>query len=524
MAIYVFSLFVGTVTSGVDNAQGYRAQMLKEVSQPVFYIFTELPGEKYMKRYRQMGVDESQMLCVHQYLTDHSALKPSVKTADKLTELKKSLHYTDVDYRENEVRLIKDGMILATILFDRDKNDCFSQILYFDNTKLFRAETYTDGIFYADSYVTAKSDNGLYAKLVKRTFYNKDGSAAYDQIFEGGKEFYHFPDGRLCCTKMQLMTEFIKRLQLSEQDTVILDRPSYFDYEQPLFQYGGKARFIAVVHSKHYFEKSEDPYDLYFNKEQYYWFKYSKMIDVMVVSTQEQKEELIQKLRECHCSIPVIEVIPAGGIEQLRYPEKERKRCSLISVSRIDARKKIDWIVRSVIKAHRSNPNISVDIYGDGRYDQLQDLVLENNAQSYVRFMGYRDVAEVYKEYEVYISASLWETLGLSVMEAVGSGTAVIGLDVKYGNHLFIHSEENGYLVDFNTGYVNGDDSQLIDDMAEKIVEIFEDKEKLKKFHQKSYEIGEQFLTHRIREKWIKLLFPEKTKRVITEENMERNQ
>mgnify|MGYP002509176014 CR=1 FL=1 len=42
-------------------------------------------------------------------------------------------------------------------------------------------------------------------------------------------------------------------------------------------------------------------------------------------------------------------------------------------------------------------------------------------------------------------------------MEAIGSGTAVIGLNVKYGNRLFVHSEENGYLVDFDSSYVDND-------------------------------------------------------------------
>ncbi len=508
MAIYVFSLLVGIVPSGVDNAQGYRASMLKDISQPVFHIFTELPGKKYINRYRQAGIDESQMLCLHHYLTGHSILNSSVKTTDKLKELKKNLHYSHLDYRGNEVRLLKDGVILATVVSDEDKVECCSKILYFDNAKLFREETYTDGIFYVDYYVTAKSDNGSYAKRVRRTFYNRDGSVAYDQIYEGEKELYHFPEGRLCCTKMQLMTEFIKRLHLSEQDTVIIDRPSYFDYEQPLFQYGGKARFIAVLHARHYLEKFEDSYDLYLNKEQYYWFKYSKMIDAMVVSTQEQKEELIQKLQEYNCTVPIVEVIPAGGIKQLRYPERNRKPYSLLAVSRLDSPKKVDWIIRSVIKAHRKNSNISIDIYGSGGDVQsLKELVSADNAQSYIKFMGYMDVAEVYKEYEVFISASLGESFGLSTMEAVGAGDAVIGLDVKYGNHLFIRSGENGYLVDYNTGYVSGDDSRLIDDMSDKIVEIFKDEERLKKFHQKSYEIGKNFFADRIREKWIRLLF-----------------
>ena len=176
-------------------------------------------------------------------------------------------------------------------------------------------------------------------------------------------------------------------------------------------------------HSGHYFEKGEEigPF-LHLNYIYFYYFKYSNRIDTIVVSTQRQKEELIAKLKEFKCSVPNVEVIPVSGLDQLRYSKQERKRHSLITVSRIDQRKKIDWIIKSIIKAHETNPNIFIDIYGSGEFDYyqyLQDIVSKNNAQSYVHFMGYMDVTEVYKEYEVYISASLRETFGLSLMEPV---------------------------------------------------------------------------------------------------------
>ena len=231
----------------------------------------------------------------------------------------------------------------------------------------------------------------------------------------------------------------------------------------------------------------------------------------MVVSTQEQKEELIQKLQEYECIIPAIEVIPAGGIEYLRYPVNGRKPYSMLSVSRLDKRKKIEWIIKSVIKAHQVNQNISIDIfgkeYGDGSYTRfLEDIISANDAQSYVRFMGWADVTEIYKNYEVFIATSLWETLGLTVMEAVGSGTAVIGLDVKYGNHLFIRPGKNGYLIGYDPKYIDNDDHKLSDTIAERIVDVFADDERLKRFHWNSYEIARGFSTQIIAEKWKRLL------------------
>ena len=89
-------------------------------------------------------------------------------------------------------------------------------------------------------------------------------------------------------------------------------------------------------------------------------------------------------------------------------------------------------------------------------------------------------------------------------MEAIGSGAAVIGLDVKYGNRLFIHPEVNGYLIDYN--YVDVDDNKIVNDMAEKIVEIFSNKERLEIFHKNSYKIAMKFTSKIVAEKWKELL------------------
>ena len=118
--------------------------------------------------------------------------------------------------------------------------------------------------------------------------------------------------------------------------------------------------------------------------------------------------------------------------------------------------------------------------------------------------MGYADVTEIYTTYEAFITASLGETLGLSVMEDFGSGTAVIGLNVKYGNQVFIYPENNGYLVDDH--YTEEKEEQLVAQMADKIIKLFDSEEKLERFHDYSYEIAKDYLCETVEEKWRKLL------------------
>lgn len=507
MAIYIFNLLVGYRPCGVDNAQAYRAKMLDHFSASVRYVFTELPGMREIDYYSGLGIPTDEMLCAHRYFTDNHSLKQSGKVKAKLEELKECLHYTEARQEGNGIRILKNGEVIADIVLAGERKDCFERILYFKQGKIVSAEVYTSGLSYAEYYVTAVADNETHAKLTRRTFFNIDGSVAYEQIFSESGAHYLFPNGA-CITKSEFIGEFVKRLGLTENDIVLLDRFSQFDFIQPLFRFGNRAQFIAVIHSGHYFEKNENPYRLYLNEDYFYLLKYTQFVDTIVVSTQEQKEELAEKLREYEKEVPRIEVIPAGGLDRLRYPEAERRPYSLLAVSRLDKLKRIHWIFKAVIKAHQKNPEICLDVYGSGNMSyvsELQRMVEENKAQQYIRFMGYMDVTEIYRNYEVLLSASLLETLGLSVLEAVGSGTAVIALNVKYGNRLLVHSGENGYLIDIDPPNAK-EDGQQIDDMAEKIVEIFRDRKQLEKFHLQSYAIAKDFLLSKVEEKWKTLL------------------
>lgn len=506
MAIYVFSLLVGYAPNGVDYAQGYRAGIFSKLSCPVRYIFADLPGRHDIDFYKKLGINEEDMFSMWHYLLDHTTLRSTVKAKGKLAELMETLQIREVDYQGSEIRLMKEDLVIATLVLVPGDRDHLLCIHYFDQGKLIRTEMYTDQIAYTDYFATAVSECGLYAKRTKRTYYHKNGSVAYEQIFAGDRIWYVFPDGRIL-TKTEFIEEFMKKLDLSEQDIILVDRFAQFDYVQPLFQWKQKARVIVVMHAGHYFEAGESAYTINFNQDYNYLFKYSGKIDSIVVSTQQQKEELTEKLLEYECTVPDIKVIPAGFVDYLRHSDRGRKNCSMVSVSRIQWHKKIHWLIESAIKAHQVNENISLDIYGSGNFDYInlmKGMVEKYYAQSYIRFLGHQDVTEVYKNYEVFLTASTFETLGLSILEAISSGTAVIGLDVKYGSRLLIHPGENGYLIDFDPG--SSEESEIVDRMAEKMIEIFADPERLEKFHERSYEIASRFTVQDVEDRWRKFV------------------
>ena len=110
--------------------------------------------------------------------------------------------------------------------------------------------------------------------------------------------------------------------------------------------------------------------------------------------------------------------------------------------------------------------------------------------------------AETYKNYDAYIAASTSEGFGLSLMEAVGSGLAMVGFDVRYGNQTFIDNEKNGYLLPYKVGMER---EQVVESLRQAIVNLFKDNH-IEKMHDNSYKLAKHYLSENVQEMWAKLL------------------
>ena len=91
------------------------------------------------------------------------------------------------------------------------------------------------------------------------------------------------------------------------------------------------------------------------------------------------------------------------------------------------------------VRAKRQIPALTLDIYGvGGEQAVLEQRIRKADAGAYIHLMGQQDLTDRYQDYELYLSGSTSEGFGLSLMEAAGSGLALIGFDVPYGNPTFI--------------------------------------------------------------------------------------
>ena len=121
------------------------------------------------------------------------------------------------------------------------------------------------------------------------------------------------------------------------------------------------------------------------------------------------------------------------------------------------------------------------------------------DCRDYVHLCGFQKLDEVYQMYEAYVSASYGETFGVTLLEAIGSGLAVVGFDVPYGMQVFVDDGENGYKITSGT----------VLELSKGIVRLFTEAD-LKVFQKNSYEKAKHYLTEEVEKRWENILNQER--------------
>ena len=179
---------------------------------------------------------------------------------------------------------------------------------YVSRGKLVRKDFFSY-VRYATEYFAPHND---VATLYQRSFYNEDGSVAYDMLLEDGQEvLYRFPD-RIFYSKAELVRYFLQILELKSDDVVILDRETGIG--QVVFEESQKAKLGVVVHAEHFSENASGDDYILWNNYYDYQFTNADKVDFFIVATDAQKSILEQQFKQYTDKYPKIATIPVGNL------------------------------------------------------------------------------------------------------------------------------------------------------------------------------------------------------------------
>lgn len=496
MTIYNINRGIGWASSGVEYAQAYRAGIFRELGFDAKFIFTDMFQAENLAHFTDnIGFKDSEIIWLYSFFTDLK-IAPTTYSLERFEStlpegFEKVEHNQQmVCYRKKE----QDFKVLA--FFRKDHPDYVQRVEYLSKGKLIRKDYFSYTKIFSEYYVL-KDDK---PHLSNRLFFNEDGSVAYEENCDGEQSVFRFADTFLY-SKEELIGRMLDLLELTDQDIILMDRST--GTGQAILRHKGKAKVAVVIHAEHYNANHQTEHSILWNNYYEYQFTNADKIDAFISSTEEQTQTLARQLSHYTKHSPKLFTIPVGSLEELKGLEGGRRAYSLITCSRLASEKHIDWLVQAVIQAKASLPELTFDIYGEGgQRSKLQEMIELAGAQDYIRLMGHHDLSNVYQNYQAYLTASTSEGFGLTLMEAIGSGLPLIGLDVPYGNQTFVKEGKNGYLI---PRQLPDDALSYAKQFADKICQLFST-ENLDSYHQASYQRAKDFLKQELELTWTRFV------------------
>ena len=178
-------------------------------------------------------------------------------------------------------------------------------------------------------------------------------------------------------------------------------------------------------------------------------------------------EEMRQRLLSAGLHVPST-VVSNGVDTSLFHPRSlhshsNTRALTVLHVGRLGYEKRVDLTLRAFARLSYTFPQSRLVIVGDGPQAPLLQLLAEDLGVAHrVNFTGrvsHDQLPNLYRQADLFATASPIETQGLVVLEAMASGLPIVGVNALALPEL-IHPGENGFLA------LAGDDLALSKKMA----------------------------------------------------------
>ncbi|GAB2026258.1 accessory Sec system glycosyltransferase GtfA [Lactovum odontotermitis] len=439
MTVYHINKGIGPASSGIEYAQKYRFDLVKDFPERQFFVFCDYIYANYTRFTDNIGIDMAYTLNAYKFLAGQKNHR-STYTADDFAAT------ISADFaREQETDLsvsFKKGSLHYKVWLIPDLGaDIVDRVDTIVNGRLLQVAHFSDRLTNIDYYRGSE--------IFSRYFYNEAGELTMRQFLHEGKIVLTLLDDVVLQGASEFYSEFFRRLNFGNQDIVIIDRS--MDLGAEILMNKQDAKIVVVVHAEHFSSASSDENWILWNNYYEYVFTNYRFVDYYIVSTDKQKARLAEQFGIYGHPESKIRTIPVGTVAALSDGSQiKANKNKFLTASRLANEKHIDVLVKAVVKAKKLLPELEFHIYGEGgTRSVLADLIKQNDASDFIKLEGHQKMtAELYGQYGGYLTASGSEGFGLTILEAVGACLPIIGLAVDYGNTEFVKDGVNGYLLE----------------------------------------------------------------------------
>lgn len=223
--------------------------------------------------------------------------------------------------------------------------------------------------------------------------------------------------------------------------------------------------------------------------------------DKIVTLTQEDSEAYARRYRLPSQKIThIYNWIDPAVIKHFQVRDGKAKK--ILSAGRFDPVKGYEMLVETAGEILHRHQDWEWHIYGAGDreyQEKIKRLIMQKNLDDRLIIKEpIKDIYEKYAEYDFLVMTSYYEGFAMVLLEALACGLPVISFDCPTGPREIVTDGVNGYLIQCY-------DVSL---MTEKIEELINDNDMIRRFSENSHAGIEKFSKDRILDQW-KELFDE---------------
>ena len=484
---------IGMLTAapfGIEKAQIRRQRFLEDLSIPYRYVVLDYnPNVEQLSSYRDSGYHMENVQLLWQAFTDltNEDLTYSYRLSDFLADLgEEPQEVRKLNDRELVYKMTDGTTYLCLLMAD---GQTIFLVKYYCENSLKEVRYYFKQKYLTVGYSNEESRGVCYSEPVYHHYHNRDGSVGLEmQFLKNDYPVFRLQGNRL--TFSELLERYFELQQITEEDTIVIER-----IEERLGDFikkDKKAKLGYYLHEDHIkfgYDGKCHPH-IHRNLS---WV--GDGIDFILSTAVGQPEDLRNYIKEHFQRDVRVYLVPVMHVDQRNLQPSNRKNNSFLSVSNLTEGKCIDDSIEAVVLARKEVPDLTYDIYGDGKmWEKLSTLIAEHKAQGYIRLKGYNPrMDSCYDQYDAYLASSKTEAFATTLIEAMNHGVALLARDIPYAHQAYVDDGENGLLV----GVEN-----YVSQMATAIVRYCqqEDKEAMSRAaYQKSLNL---FSYERVREAW----------------------
>lgn len=184
-----------------------------------------------------------------------------------------------------------------------------------------------------------------------------------------------------------------------------------------------------------------------------------------------------------------IDVIPNAIELSVFTPPRQRQTdgpVRLLFVGRLNAFKNVEMLIEVASRLKSMGvDNFELQLAGEGEQrSNLERLVVEKGLTRQVRFLGWVDrmaIVEVYRQADLFVTATTWEGMPNTVLEAMACGLPIVGTRAS-GLGELVREGVNGYLVDINDAAT----------LSERLADLIDNSHERRRMGKESRKIAEQ--------------------------------